>query len=105
MENQIGFTPLFERVLILPDSVETKTETGIILPPEARQRPTTGTIISLGHIITEKTPIKAGDRVVYQKYSGLDFKWEGRTYHIVMVNDLLGTVSKDDSKFQLSENV
>ena len=40
------FTPLFERVLILPDAVEVKTETGIILSVDARKRPNTGKIIS-----------------------------------------------------------
>jgi co-chaperonin GroES (HSP10) len=40
-----GFKPLFERILIKPDSVEKKTETGIILPVEARKRPNTGYVL------------------------------------------------------------
>lgn len=98
------FTPLFERVLILPDAVEVKTETGIILSVDARKRPNTGKIISAGHLINEaKCPIKVGDRVLYQRYSGLDVTLDGQIYHLVMANDLLGVLSKDSTaKFSLN---
>ena len=74
MSENKEFTPLFERVLIKPDSVETKTETGIILPVESRKRPNTGLVISIGHLVAEnsKCPVKVGDRVLYQRYSGLE---------------------------------
>ena len=103
-----GFTPLFERVLIQPDRVETTTSTGIILPVESRQRPNAGTIISLGHLITahSKVPIKVGDKVLYQKYSGLDFKWNDVQYHLVMANDILGILDVDDeTSFKLNEQL
>ena len=103
-----GFTPLFERVLIKPDQIETTTSTGIILPVEARQRPNTGTILALGHLITKHTgaPLKVGDKVLYQKYSGLDFKWNGSNYHLVMANDILGILAIDEqTTFQLQEHV
>lgn len=92
-----AFLPLFERVLIKPDSVETKTETGIILPVEARKRPNTGIVISLGHSVSLNTqcPIKEGDKVLYLRYSGMDVKVNGELHHLVMVNDLVAIVNTD----------
>jgi chaperonin GroES len=107
-EIQTGFLPLFERVLVLPDSVETKTETGIILPPEARKRPNTGTVISLGHLVATNSgcPVKEGNRVLYQRYSGLDVKWDNKDYHLIMANDLLAIIDKDqETTLELKENV
>lgn len=100
-----GFVPLFERVMILPDEVELKTETGIILSVDARKRPNTGTVISLGHLVehNSKCPVKVGDRVLYQRYSGLDVNWDGKNYHLVMANDLLAIIKKDkDTQFSLN---
>lgn len=103
---QTGFIPLFERLLILPDSVEVKTETGILLSVDARKRPNTGTVIGLGHLVANNSncPVKVGDRVLYQKYSGLDVKWDGENYHLVMANDLLAIINKDqETQFELNE--
>ena len=95
MSENKEFIPLFERVLIKPDSVETKTETGIILPVESRKRPNTGLVISIGHLVAEnsKCPVKVGDRVLYQRYSGLDVKVNGDLHHLVMANDLVGIIN------------
>lgn len=103
---QNGFIPLFERILVLPDSVETKTETGIVLSVDARKRPNTGKVIGLGHLVADnsKCPVKVGDRVLYQRYSGLDVKWDGSNYHLVMANDLLAIINKDqETQFELNE--
>jgi len=102
-----GFVPLFERILVLPDSVESKTETGIILSVDARKRPNTGVVISIGHLVSSNSgcPIKEGDRVLYQRYSGLDVQWDGTNYHIIMANDLVAIINKDETtQFELKEN-
>jgi chaperonin GroES len=102
-----GFIPLFERILVLPDSVESKTETGIILSVDARKRPNTGVVISVGHLVSSNSgcPIKEGDRVLYQRYSGLDVQWDGANYHIIMANDLVAIINKDETtQFELKEN-
>lgn len=101
-----GFIPLFERLLIMPDSVEVKTETGILLSVDARKRPNTGTVMSLGHLVADnsKCPVKVGDKVLYQRYSGLDVKWNEQNYHLVMANDLLAIINKDqETQFELNE--
>jgi chaperonin GroES len=101
-----GFIPLFERLLILPDSVEVKTETGILLSVDARKRPNTGKVVGLGHLVSDnsKCPVKVGDRVLYQRYSGLEVKWDSQNYHLVMANDLLAIINKDqETQFELNE--
>lgn len=91
------FMPLFERVLVKPDSVETKTETGIILPVEARKRPNTGVVIALGHAVPNNTncPVQVGDKVLYLRYSGMDVKVNGELHHLVIANDLVAIINKN----------
>jgi len=100
-----GFTPLYERVLIRPDSVEMKTETGIILPVESRKRPNTGTVLSVGHLVAmSKSPVKEGDHVLYLRYSGFDIDIDGELCHVVMANDLVGIIDKTINKsFELKD--
>lgn len=99
-ETPLGFIPLFERVLVLPDDVELVTETGIVLSVDARKRSNTGTVIALGHLITEhaKCPVKVGDKILYQRYSGLEVKWASTNYHLIMANDLLAIINNVQEK-------
>ena len=106
-EIKSGFIPLFERILVLPDEVELKTETGIVLSVDARKRPNTGKVISLGHLVGNNSgcPVKEGDHVLYQKYSGLDVTWNVTSYHLVMANDLLAIINKDnETQFDLKDH-
>jgi chaperonin GroES len=93
----LALEPLFERIMILPDKVEEVTETGIVLPVEARKRPNTGVVISIGHLVESKCPIKVGDHVLYQRYSGLEVTHNGTLYHMVIANDLLGKFTSPDA--------
>lgn len=102
--SQLALEPLFERIMILPDKVEEVTETGIVLPVEARKRPNTGVVISIGHLVEAKCPIKPGDHVLYQRYSGLEVTSSGTTYHMVIANDLLGRFTSPDAIHGLQVN-
>lgn len=105
MEKVVGFTPLFERVMIKPDEVEKRTETGIILPVESRKRPNTGIVVEVGHLVSQsKCPIKPGDHVLYLRYAGFDVEADGQLYHLVMANDLVGIIDKTINKsFELKD--
>lgn len=100
----LGLTPLFERILIQPDKVEEVTETGIVLAVESRKRPNTGIVISIGHLVEGKCPIKVGDHVLYQRFSGLDVTHNGQMYHMVMSNDLLGIFTSKEAVSALQVN-
>lgn len=101
---QLALEPLFERIMILPDKVEEVTETGIVLPVEARKRPNTGVVIAIGHLVADKCPIQPGDHVLYQRYSGLEITHNGIMYHMVITNDLLGKFTSADSIHGLQVN-
>ena len=106
-DNAQNFIPLFERVLVKPDSVETTTETGIILPVGSRKRPNTGIVISIGHLVPHNSqcPVKPGDRVLYQRYAGLDVKISSEGHHLVMANDLIAILGNDSNTIiEISEN-
>jgi chaperonin GroES len=96
MENT-EFLPLFERILIKPADIETKTETGIILPVGARKRPNSGEVVAIGHMVSRNSecPIKVGDTVLYLRYSGMDVKVNGELHHLVMANDLVAIINKN----------
>ena len=98
MEN-LDILPLFERVLVKPSDVETKTETGIILPVESRKRPNSGTVVSLGHLVSKNSdcPVKVGDKVLYLRYSGMDVKVNGELHHLVMANDLVAIINNNSN--------
>lgn len=83
--------PLNDRVVVLPDEVETVTKSGFVIPDTAsRERPQTGKVLSVGPQATVKT----GDTVIFGRYAGDDFplKEDGKnvTLRILHSDSLLG---------------
>jgi chaperonin GroES len=103
--SQLELEPLFERVLVIPDKVEDVTETGIVLPVESRKRPNTGKVVSVGHLVESKCPIKIGDHILYQRYSGLEVTHNGQAYHMIMANDILGRFTSETAMQGLEVNM
>ena len=82
--------PLADRVLIEPSAAETKTASGIIIPDTAQEKPQKGKVVAVGpgtkdHPIT----LKAGDLILYGKYSGTELKHDGSDYLIMRESDIL----------------
>ncbi|ODS86305.1 co-chaperone GroES [Chryseobacterium lacus] len=87
----VNFKPLADRVLVEPNEAETTTASGIIIPDTAKEKPQEGTVIAVGPgKKDEPTTVKAGDKVLYGKYSGSELKLDGKDYLIVKESDLLG---------------
>ena len=86
--------PLADRVLVEPSAAETKTTSGIIIPDTAQEKPQRGKIVAVGKG-TKEHPIsvKVGDNVLYGKYSGTDFKYEGKDYLIMKESDILAIIN------------
>ena len=82
--------PLADRVLVEPSAAETKTNSGIIIPDTAQEKPQRGKIVAVGKG-TKEHPIsvKVGDNVLYGKYSGTDLKYEGKDYLIMKESDII----------------
>jgi chaperonin GroES len=90
--------PLGDRVVIKPTPREDMTKSGIVLPDTAKEKPQEGTILAAGpgRILEdgtrEKMDVKEGDRVLYSKYAGTEFKVEGEELLIVSQKDILATI-------------
>lgn len=91
-------TPLGDRVLVKPLDAEEKTKGGIILPDTAKEKPQEGKVVSVGKgkvaddgklVALE---VKAGDKVLYGKYSGTEIKINGEDHLIVREEDILAIV-------------
>ena len=91
--SKINITPLADRVIIQPAGAETTTESGIIIPDNAQEKPQKGNVISVGKG-TKENPItvKAGDNVLYGKYAGTELQHDGKDYLIMKESDILAIV-------------
>jgi len=90
--------PLGDRVVVKPSAREEMTKSGIVIPDTAKEKPQEGTIIAAGpgRILDdgkrESMDVKAGDKVLYSKYAGTEFKIEGEDLLIVSQKDILAIV-------------
>ena len=89
--------PLGERVVLKQQEAEEKTQSGIILPDSAKEKPQTAVVIAVGpgsEKNGKKTEmqVKVGDRVIYSQYSGTDVKLEDEEYIIVNQSDIIAIV-------------
>ncbi len=90
--------PLSDRVLVQPKPAEEKTESGIIIPDSAKEKPQEGTVVAAGPGKVENgnkidMSVKEGDEVLYGKYSGTEVTLDGEEYLIMRESDILGIVS------------
>lgn len=96
------FRPLHDRVLVRRIDAEEKTAGGIIIPDTAKEKPQEGEVIAAGpggrNEQGQLVPldVKAGDRVLFGKWSGTEVKIDGQDLLIVKESDLLGIVEHHD---------
>lgn len=89
----VKIKPLADRVLIEPLAAEEKTTSGIIIPDTAKEKPQKGTIIAVGPgTKDEKMEVKAGDIVLYGKYSGTELTMDGKDFLIMRQSDILAII-------------
>ncbi len=92
--------PLQDRVLVKRVEEETKTKGGIIIPDSAKEKPQEGLVIAVGPGKTTDTGtlvapgVKAGDRILFGKYSGTEIKIEGEEHLILREDDILAVIEK-----------
>ena len=85
--------PLADRVLVKPAAAEEKTVGGIIIPDTAKEKPLQGEVLAVGGgTKDEEMVLKAGDRVLYGKYSGTEVELEGEKYLIMRQSDVLAVL-------------
>jgi chaperonin GroES len=87
---KLNIKPLADRVIVAPSAAETTTASGIIIPDTAQEKPQKGNIVALGNgKKDEPMTVKVGDEVLYGKYSGTEFSYEGDDYLIMKESDIL----------------
>ncbi len=95
----VKFTPLGERLVIKPLEQEETTSSGLFLPDTAREKPQEGEIVAVGDgRMTDEgkripMEVKVGDKVIYSKYAGTEYKDGDQEYLILRESDILAKVS------------
>lgn len=95
----MGFKPLHDRVLVERVEAEEKTAGGIIIPDNAKEKPQQGKVIAIGtgamNDNGQVTPlaVKAGDTILFGKWSGTEIKLDGKDYIIMKESDILGILA------------
>jgi len=94
----MAFRPLHDRVLVRRIEAEEKTAGGIIIPDSAKEKPSEGEIVAVGTGTKAEdgtvTPldVKAGDRVLFGKWSGTEVKLDGEDLLIMKESDIMGVI-------------
>ena len=90
--------PLHDRVLVEPLDAEEKTAGGIIIPDTAKEKPMEGMIVAVGNGARSEDgkitalDVKAGDRILYGKWSGTEVKIDGQDLLIMKESDIMGII-------------
>jgi chaperonin GroES len=96
--SDMAFRPLHDRVLVRRVEAEEKTAGGIIIPDTAKEKPQEGEVVSVGTGTKAEdgtiTPldVKAGDKILFGKWSGTEVKLDGEDLLIMKESDILGIV-------------
>src|ERR687884_282392 len=94
----MGFRPLHDRVLVRRVEAEEKTSGGIIIPDTAKEKPMEGEVVAVGPGArgedgkVQPLDVKAGDRVLFGKWSGTEIKVEGEDLIIMKESDIMGII-------------
>jgi|ERR1035438_6333091 chaperonin GroES len=95
----VNIRPLYDRILVKRIEEQETTRNGIIIPDSAKEKPQQGEVIAVGRgkRLEDGTlvplDVKAGDRILFGKYSGSDTKLDGTEYLIMREDDVLGILN------------
>ncbi|NVE95053.1 co-chaperone GroES [Altererythrobacter lutimaris] len=94
----MAFRPLHDRVVVRRIEADQKTAGGIIIPDSAQEKPSEGEIVSVGEGAYDDSgkrvalDVKAGDRVLFGKWSGTEVKIDGEDLLIMKESDIMGVL-------------
>ncbi len=100
----MNLKPLGDRIVVKVVEELERTKGGIVLPDTAKEKPQEAEVLACGpgarNEKGERVPmeVKVGDRVVFQKYSGTEFKMEDEDYLILRESDVLAIVAREKAK-------
>jgi chaperonin GroES len=100
----MGFRPLHDRVLIRRVEAEEKSAGGIIIPDTAKEKPMEGEVVAVGPGARgddgklQPLDVKAGDRVLFGKWSGTEVKLDGEDLIIMKESDVMGIIDQSAAR-------
>ncbi len=94
LNTKLAIKPLAGYVLVEPESGDTTTASGIVLPESAQEKPAQGKVVAVGEGLAFegrefRSPVSVGQRVVYKKWGGDELKVGGVEYKLVKFEDLM----------------
>jgi chaperonin GroES len=98
MEENMSFRPLHDRILVRRVESEEKTKGGIIIPDTAKEKPQEGEVVAVGPGARNEAgqiqalDVKAGDRILFGKWSGTEIKINGEDLLIMKESDVMGII-------------
>jgi chaperonin GroES len=99
----MAFRPLHDRILVRRIEAEEKTAGGIIIPDTAKEKPQEGEVIAVGPGARDESgklvplDVKAGDRILFGKWSGTEIKLNGEDLLIMKESDVMGVIEQTAS--------
>ena len=98
---KVAIKPLEDRIVVQANEAETTTASGLVIPDTAKEKPQEGTVLAVGpgrvldsgdRVVPD---VKQGERVLFAKYSGTEFKFEQEEYLILRESDILAIVTSN----------
>ena len=94
----MNIKPLFDRVIIKPDTESNITKSGIVLPQTSQERPQTGVVVAVGdgeNLDGQKTEMRVsvGDKVIFNKYIGVEIKIDDISHIVLRQIDIIGVLN------------
>lgn len=92
--------PLYDRIIVKRVEAETQTKSGLYIPDSAKEKPIEGEVIAVGNgKVTDSgdvraLEVKAGDRILFGKYSGTEIKLEGEEHLILREDEVLAVIER-----------
>ncbi len=90
--------PVGDRVVVKPSAKEEVTKSGIVIPDTAKEKPQEGTVVAVGSGRSldngdrAAMDVREGDRILFAKYGGTEFKLDGEEYLVLKENDILAII-------------
>lgn len=92
----IDFQPMNERLFVKRSEAKEKTKGGLLIPDSAKEKPVEGEVIAVGKGYLQddgsysSLQVKKGDRILFGKWSGTEFQFDGEDYMVLKEDDVLG---------------
>ncbi len=98
-QTKVNIKPLGSRVVVQPSEQDEATAAGIFIAQTSKEKPQRGTVLAIGPGDWEdgqRTPmdVQEGDTVLFAKYSGTEFKYQGEDYLVLSAKDILATLAE-----------